>query len=144
MAEDKSSQHKVALDVFAALNGLLGVAAGAFAAHSLRERLEPGALELIRTAAHYEMIHALAILALGAFAGARPNSRRFVKLSEWARISFAGGIVLFSGSLYVLGLSGVRWWGMVTPLGGICFLVGWFLSAMAFVAFRSAPAAGNE
>ena len=99
-----------------AINGGLSVVAGAFGAHSLRDKLEPRAFEAFETAARYQMYHALAIVlcALIATAGART--------SGWI---FQGGIVMFSGSLYALALSGVKELGAVTPFGGLAFLVGW-------------------
>lgn len=104
-----------------ALGGLLAVAAGAFGAHGLRAQLEPAALALWATAAEYQMYHSLALLALGvATPGAQ--ARRW-----WQRaaLCFAAGIVLFSGSLYALALSGVHGLGMITPVGGVLLLLGW-------------------
>jgi uncharacterized membrane protein YgdD (TMEM256/DUF423 family) len=103
-----------------ALFGGLSVAAGAFGAHGLRERLSPRMLEIFETAAHYQMVHALALIAIGLFALQRPS--RCLKVSG---IGFVLGILLFSGSLYALAISGVTKLGMITPLGGVAFLVGW-------------------
>jgi uncharacterized membrane protein YgdD (TMEM256/DUF423 family) len=102
----------------------LAVAAGAFGAHGLRGRLEPDMLAVFETGARYQMYHALALLAV-AWATVRwPESA--AALAGWL---FVAGIVVFSGSLYVLALSGVRWLGAVTPLGGLCFLAGWAVLA---------------
>jgi uncharacterized membrane protein YgdD (TMEM256/DUF423 family) len=103
-----------------AIFGLLGVAAGAFGAHVLRGRLTPDDLQIFETAVRYQMYHALALLAVGLF------SVRFASASATAAgWCFLAGIVIFSGSLYLLVLSGARWWGAVTPIGGVGFLIGW-------------------
>jgi uncharacterized membrane protein YgdD (TMEM256/DUF423 family) len=111
--------------VLGALSGLISVAAGAFGAHALRGRLTPELLATFETAARYQMYHALALLAVGLSArGASP-------LWAWSGWLFVAGTVLFSGSLYALALTGVRWLGAITPLGGLCFLGGWALLALA-------------
>ena len=99
--------------VAGALNGAIAVAAGAFGAHALKERLEPRALEIFDTAARYQMYHALAMV-LCALLVART--------AGWI---FQLGIVLFSGSLYALALTDVKLLGAITPLGGLGFLAGW-------------------
>jgi uncharacterized membrane protein YgdD (TMEM256/DUF423 family) len=105
-----------------ALAAGLAVAAGAFGAHALRDRLTPDMLAIFETAARYQMYHALALLAV-AWATVRwPDSSAV--LAGWC---FVAGIVVFSGSLYVLALTGTRWLGAITPLGGLCFLAGWAL-----------------
>lgn len=122
----------------------LAVAAGAFAAHGLdrvfteqyagKTRIVAGEtvplarkfLGDFKTGAEYQMYHALGLLAVGALAARRPS--RAASLAGW---SFLLGIVLFSGSLYVLTLTGVTKWGMVTPFGGVAFLVGWVALAIA-------------
>jgi uncharacterized membrane protein YgdD (TMEM256/DUF423 family) len=101
--------------------GLLAVAGGAFGAHGLRDVLEPARLQLFRTGIEYQMYHALALGVLGALqhgAGANPWFAR-------AGSCFAGGIVLFSGSLYALALGAPRLVGVITPAGGLLFLLGW-------------------
>jgi uncharacterized membrane protein YgdD (TMEM256/DUF423 family) len=96
------------------------VAAGAFAAHGLRARITPEMLAIFETGARYQMYHALALLAV-AWASARwPASA--APLAGWL---FVSGIVVFSGSLYVLSITGLRWLGAITPLGGLAFLAGW-------------------
>ncbi|HEY0266852.1 MAG TPA: DUF423 domain-containing protein [Rhizomicrobium sp.] len=110
----------------AAVMGGLGVLLGAFAAHGLASRLEPRLLATFETGARYQMYHALAI-GLAAFAmrgAARPRARA-------AALLFAIGIVLFSGSLYALALSGAHAIGFLTPLGGLAFLAGWTMLALA-------------
>ena len=109
-----------------ALNGFVSVAAGAFGAHALKTRLTPDMLAVFETGARYQMSHALALVLLGLLQLSRPAMSL-----DGAGWSFLAGIALFSGSLYVLALSGVRAFGMVTPIGGVAFLVGWVLLALA-------------
>lgn len=112
--------------ILGAVNAFVAVAAGAFAAHGLRSRLEPRMLEVFETGARYQMYHALALLAVGWLAS-RSNSA-VVTAAGWC---FMGGIVLFSGSLYALTTSGATKLGMITPFGGTLFLVGWALVVVA-------------
>ena len=114
----------------AAISAFVSVAAGAFAAHALRDRLAPQALAVFETAARYQMYHALALFAAAWAVRRWPASR----MPVWAGISFAAGTVLFSGSLYALALSGVRLLGAITPLGGVAFLAGW--ACLAAVSLR--------
>ena len=102
------------------INGALAVAAGAFAAHALRERLAARPLEIFETAAHYQMYHALAMILAA-----------FVASGRTAGWIFQGGIVLFSGSLYALALSDIKALGAITPIGGLAFLVGWVWLAVS-------------
>jgi len=101
-----------------AILGFVGVALGAFGAHGLRARVGPEMVEIWKTGVLYHLVHALALLGV-AIAGDRVGWRRVV-----AGL-FTAGIVVFSGSLYVLTLTSVRWLGAVTPLGGVAFLAGW-------------------
>ena len=103
-----------------AWSALLSVGAGAFGAHALRSRLSPEYLTVFETAARYQMYHALALLAVAWAVGRWPAG-----MAQWAGWLFVAGTVLFSGSLYALALTGVRWLGAVTPLGGVAFLAGW-------------------
>jgi uncharacterized membrane protein YgdD (TMEM256/DUF423 family) len=103
-----------------AFSALFSVAAGAFGAHALRARLTPEYVAVFETAARYQMYHALALLAAAWALTRWPGA-----LPVWAGWLFVAGTVLFSGSLYALALTGDRWWGAVTPLGGIAFLSGW-------------------
>ena len=109
-----------------AASGFVAVAAGAFGAHALRARLPPDLLAVFETAARYQMYHALALLAVAWVAARWPGP-----LPQWAGWLFVLGTVLFSGSLYALALSGVRWLGAITPLGGAAFLAGWICLALA-------------
>lgn len=101
-----------------------GVALGAFGAHGLEGQVEPGLIETWQTGVQYQMVHGLALLLLAAMNRTEPAMRRVA----WA---FVIGIVVFSGSLYTLVLTGVRLWGAVTPIGGVAFLTGWTLLALA-------------
>lgn len=105
--------------IAAALAGASGIALGAFGAHALRARLDPAALATWNTAVLYHLVHALALLALALFA--RATGRPVLLPSTL----FAAGIVLFSGSLYLLALTSWRWLGPLTPLGGVAFIAGW-------------------
>jgi uncharacterized membrane protein YgdD (TMEM256/DUF423 family) len=106
--------------LLAALFAFTGVALGAFAAHALKSQLSPEYLAVFQTGVHYQMLHALALLALAALCERLP--RRLLLAIGWL---FGSGIVLFSGSLYALTLSGISALGMITPLGGLAFLLGW-------------------
>jgi uncharacterized membrane protein YgdD (TMEM256/DUF423 family) len=109
-----------------AASAFLSVAAGAFGAHALRTRLPPDLLAVFETAARYQMYHALGLLAVAWAVGRGPGP-----LVPWAGWLFVAGTVLFSGSLYALALSGMRWLGAVTPIGGVAFLAGWICLALA-------------
>jgi uncharacterized membrane protein YgdD (TMEM256/DUF423 family) len=119
-----------------AVSAFLGVALGAFAAHGLADRLEPRLLEVFRTGAQYQMYHALALLAVGLWEAQSASTRAGVNplAPALAAVCFVLGTLFFSGSLYALALTGQRWLGMITPLGGLLFLAGW--AAFAFSAFR--------
>ncbi len=100
---------------------MLAVAMGAFGAHALKSRLDAYALGVYETAVHYQFYHSLALLAVGVIALSQPQAA-LLKTSGWL---FILGILVFSGSLYLLSLTGVRWLGAVTPLGGLAFIGGW-------------------
>jgi uncharacterized membrane protein YgdD (TMEM256/DUF423 family) len=113
-----------------AASALVGVALGAFAAHLLKDRLPADLLTIFEVGVRYQMYHALALLFTG-WAAARFASPLII----WGGWLFAAGTILFSGSLYLLALSGVRLWGAVTPVGGLLFLAGW--AALAAGALKS-------
>ncbi len=104
--------------------GLLAVAAGAFGAHALRERLAPDLLAVFETGARYQLVHALLVVVVGLFEdrGGRPLAP--------AGLLLVIGTVVFSGSLYALALSGARLWGAVTPVGGLLQIAGWLVLAI--------------
>jgi uncharacterized membrane protein YgdD (TMEM256/DUF423 family) len=115
-------KHLIALG---AINGGIAVAAGAFGAHGLKERISQHSMEIFETAVRYQMFHALAMIlcAVIATSGART-----------AGYLFLAGIVVFSGSLYLLALTETKWLGAITPVGGLAFLAGW--AALAWSALR--------
>jgi len=104
-----------------AVLGFLGVALGAFAAHGLKNRLSPEMLEVFDTGVRYHMYHTFAILIVAAAIGHIGNAR-LLAMAGWF---FFAGILLFSGSLYALALTGAGIFGAVTPIGGVLFLIGW-------------------
>ena len=116
-----------------ALLAALGVALGAFGAHALRGALSPEHLALYQTGALYHLVHAAALF--GAALLARDAAAG--KLAIWAGYAFFAGTVVFSGSLYLLAITGQKWLGAITPVGGTLFLAGWALVALA--GWRSIP-----
>ena len=112
--------------ILGALSAFIGVAAGAFGAHGLEDRMNAERLKVFEVGARYQMYHAFALFAAAWAQEKWPSS--LVKTSGWL---FALGTVLFSGSLYLLSLSGVGWLGAITPLGGLAFLSGWLFLAWA-------------
>jgi len=116
--------------VMAAVLGLLSVALGAFGAHALKSVLDSYGRDIYEKAVHYQMFHTVALLAVGLLQNAHPQLS--FSGPGW---SFFFGIVLFSGSLYLLALTGAKWLGAFTPLGGLAFLIGW--AWLALVLLRS-------
>jgi uncharacterized membrane protein YgdD (TMEM256/DUF423 family) len=114
--------------VLGAISAGISVAAGAFGAHALRARLSPDLLAVFETGARYEMYHALGLVAAAWAASRAPAA---AGAAAWAGWLFVAGTVLFSGSLYVLTLTGIRALGAVTPFGGVAFLAGWIALAVA-------------
>jgi uncharacterized membrane protein YgdD (TMEM256/DUF423 family) len=112
--------------MLAAFFGFTGVGLGAFAAHGLKSRFTAEYLAIFHTGVLYQLIHALALLGVAVLAAQLPG-----RLITWAGFSFALGIVLFSGSLYVLTLTGFSKLGIITPFGGLALLVGWALLGLA-------------
>nr|WP_312972239.1 DUF423 domain-containing protein [Pseudomonas sp.] len=117
--------------LLSAFAGFSGVAMGAFAAHGLKSRLSAGYLAVFQTGTHYQLIHALALLGVAILALIAPG-----RLVNLAGGFFAVGIVLFSGSLYALTLSGIAKLGIITPFGGLVFLAGW--ACLGVAAWRMA------
>ena len=112
---------------------MLAVVFGAFGAHALKARLDDYALGVFETAVQYHFYHSLALLAVGVIALSKPETA-LLKSSGWL---FLSGMLVFSGSLYILSLSGVRWWGAVTPIGGLALIAGWAcLAAAAWKSFN--------
>lgn len=111
----------------------LAVAGGAFASHALREKLTERALEIFDTGTRYQMYHSLALL-LVAVLLSRAEASQTLLISSGS--AFLVGIALFSGSLYALSLSGIKWLGAIAPLGGAAFLVGWSCLAIAALSYK--------
>jgi uncharacterized membrane protein YgdD (TMEM256/DUF423 family) len=118
----------------AGINGALAVLAGAFAAHALGPRLDPSHAAAFTTATHYHLVHAvaMAVAALAARGGAK-------RRAQSAALLFLAGIVLFSGSLYLLVLTGVRAFAYITPVGGLAFIAAWILLALAALKLEETP-----
>lgn len=117
---------KPAWFAIAAIVAALGVALGAFGAHALSARVSPELVSVFETGARYQMYHAFALLAVAYAAERWPGA-----LCNVAGFLFLAGIIIFSGSLYLLTLTGERWLGAITPIGGICFIAGWIVLAVA-------------
>lgn len=112
--------------MLAAFFGFTGVALGAFAAHGLKSRLSADYLAIFHTGVTYQLVHTLALLGVALLVTQIPG-----RLITWAGASFAIGILLFSGSLYLLTITGISKLGIVTPFGGLAFLVGWVCLGLA-------------
>ncbi len=112
--------------VIAATAGFIAVAAGAFGAHALKDRLKADDLTTFEVAVRYQMYHALALLAVAWVSSVSPS-----RVASAAGVCMVLGIILFSGSLYGLTLLKWRWLGPITPIGGVAFLMGWLLLALA-------------
>ncbi|WP_447795104.1 DUF423 domain-containing protein [Pseudomonas farris] len=112
--------------MLAAFFGFTGVALGAFAAHGLKSRLSAEYLAIFHTGVTYQLVHTLALLGVALLATQMPG-----RLITWAGASFAIGILFFSGSLYLLTITGISKLGIVTPFGGLAFLVGWVCLGLA-------------
>lgn len=113
--------------IIGSINAFLAVALGAFAAHYLKNRLTPDMLSVFNTGVHYHGYHALGIILIGIIALWLPGSMYL----KWAGAVMFVGIVLFSGSLYGLSISGMRALGAITPIGGLAFLAAWILLVLA-------------
>ena len=120
--------------MLAAFFGFTGVALGAFAAHGLKSRLTAEYLAIFHTGVTYQLVHTLALLGVALLATQIPG-----RLIGWAGASFAIGILLFSGSLYALTLTGISKLGIITPFGGLAFLFGWATLGLAAWRLGSAP-----
>lgn len=107
----------------------LGVIAGAFGAHALKTHIAPDMLMTFEVGVRYQIYHALGLIAV-AWAASQWNSQ-LISVAGWL---FVAGIVIFSGSLYILSLTGIRWMGAITPIGGLAFILGWL--SLAWMAVR--------
>ena len=122
--------------LIAAISGLLAVLIGAFGAHGLKHRVTEDLLVVYQTGVQYHFYHTIALLVVGLLLLQFPQASGLV-VSGWL---FLAGIVIFSGSLYLMTLSGLRWLGAITPIGGLAFIAGWL--AMAVAVYRSVNTAG--
>jgi uncharacterized membrane protein YgdD (TMEM256/DUF423 family) len=109
------------------INAMVAVLLGAFGAHGLKSRLSADMMDIFQTAVQYHFYHALGLLAVGVVALQLPDSG-WLKASGWA---MTAGILIFSGSLYLLSLTGIKWLGAITPIGGTAFIAAWILLAVA-------------
>ena len=125
--------------IAAGVCGFTGVLAGTFGAHGLKGRITENLLQNYETGVHYHLAHAIALLGVALVAGLLPH----VRAARFAGWSMVLGIVVFSGSLYLLALTGQKWLGMITPFGGLSFLTGWVALVIAAVLWRGQPA-GRE
>lgn len=105
----------------------LAVALGAFGAHGLKSRLTQEMLNIFETGVQYHFYHAIGLLIVGLVTHYLPDSA----LLKWSGWLMVGGILIFSGSLYILATSGLRWLGAITPVGGLCFIASWVLLTLA-------------
>lgn len=117
--------------MMASISGLLAVAIGAFGAHGLKQKLPADLLAVYQTGVQYHFYHTLALLAVGLLVHQFPQTTAF-KSSGWLMVI---GMLVFSGSLYLLAITGIRWLGAITPLGGIALLLGW--AALAVGVYQS-------
>ena len=107
-----------------ALSGLISVAMGAFGAHALTNTLTEKAISVFHTAAHYQMVHALALLAVGIWS-LQPIAQPYQSLTQASGWAFTIGSIVFSGSLYLLAITDIKILGAITPIGGLSFMIGW-------------------
>ena len=117
----------------AAVFGGLSVVGGAFASHALKSKLTDRALGIFETGARYQMYHALALLLVALLLSRPEQSQTFFAVAGWA---FIAGTIIFSGSLYALSLTNIKWLGAITPLGGVSYIVGWGCLAVAAWSFK--------
>lgn len=118
-----------------AVNAAIAVAFGAFGAHALKEKLSEHYLAVWETAVQYQMFHALALLAVGILMS--PSLFGSVTQLSWAGYLILAGIIIFSGSLYVLSLTGIGILGAITPIGGVAFIAGWIMLIIAAIKFSN-------
>ena len=112
-----------------ALSAFICVAAGAFGAHALKQVLDTGMLAVYHTAVDYQFFHSIGLIAIGILHMISP--RRSHTIAAWTMLA---GIIIFSGSLYILSTTGIKWLGMITPIGGVGFLAAWLILALSYLA----------
>ncbi len=111
-----------------ALSAFISVAAGAFGAHALKQVLDTDMLAVYHTAVDYQFFHSTGLIAIGVLQKISPRHSHLV--AAWAMLA---GIIIFSGSLYILSATGIKWLGMITPIGGVCFLAAWLILAISYL-----------
>lgn len=111
-----------------ALSAMIAVAAGAFGAHDLKQALSAEMLGIYHTAADYQFMHSIALIVIGILH--KVSVRRSHLIAAWTMLA---GILVFSGSLYILSISGIKWLGMITPIGGVCFIAAWLILATSYL-----------
>lgn len=112
-----------------AVSAFIAVSAGAFGAHGLKQVLDADMMTVYQTAVDYQMFHSIGLLVIGVLD--RVSPRHCHRIAAWTMLA---GILIFSGSLYMLSISGIRWLGMVTPVGGLAFLAAWLVLALGYLA----------
>ena len=112
-----------------AVSAFIAVAAGAFGAHGLKQVLDADMMAVYRTAVDYQMFHSVGLLAIGVLDKVSP--RHCHRIAAWTMLA---GILVFSGSLYILSIGGIRWLGMITPVGGLALLAAWLVLAVGYLA----------
>ena len=112
-----------------ALSAFVSVATGAFGAHALKQLLHADMLAVYHTAVDYQLFHSLGLIATGLLQRIAP--RRYQVAAAWTMLA---GMIIFSGSLYALSMTGIKWLGMITPVGGICLLAAWLMLALSHLA----------
>ena len=112
-----------------ALSAFISVAAGAFGAHALKQVLDTDMLAVYHTAVDYQFFHSIGLMVIGALHKISP--RHCHSAAAWSMLA---GIILFSGSLYILSTTGIKWLGMITPIGGVSFLAAWLILALSYLA----------
>lgn len=112
-----------------ALSAFISVAAGAFGAHALKQVLDTDMLAVYHTAVDYQFFHSIGLMVIGVLHKISP--RHCHSAAAWSMLA---GIILFSGSLYILSTTGIKWLGMITPIGGVSFLAAWLILALSYLA----------
>ena len=111
-----------------AVSAFISVGAGAFGAHGLKQVLDQEMLAVYQTAVDYQVFHSLGLIMIGALEKISP--RHCHRVAAWTMLA---GIIIFSGSLYILSTTGIKWLGMITPVGGLCFLAAWLILALGYL-----------
>lgn len=122
-----------------ASGAFIAVAAGAFGAHALKQVLDADMLAVYNTAVEYQFFHSIGLLVIGGLHKSSPRHCHLI--AAWAMLA---GIIIFSGSLYLLSTTGIKWLGMITPIGGLCFLAAWLILAVGYLAALPKEKTGED